>query len=342
MINLNVMSYGAYLHVKDNMFEILVREKGQADKKVLHPASKIKTITLGRGTSLSAEAIRLALEHHVHLVIVASDGQPIGRFWHSKLGSTTLIRKKQLEASLNAVGLLWTKEWVGEKMSRQADFVDSLRKHRPNQDEFLLQKANNIRNLKDSVSILEGENTASVADSLRGLEGTAGRIYFETLSKIIPEPYTFEGRSMRPALDAFNAFLNYAYGMLYSRIESALIIAGIDPYLGFLHRDGYNHLSMVFDFIEPYRVPIDVMVFKLFTGKKVNKSHFEEMVKGITLTKEGKSFLADAFLEVWEIDRLRYKNKNRTREQILQFEAHNFANRLIQKEVEEYDSLDIV
>jgi CRISPR-associated protein Cas1 len=47
---------------------------------------------------------------------------------------------------------------------------------------------------------------------LRGLEGTAGRPYFEPISFVMPKDYAFSGRSMRPAKDAFNAFLNYAYG----------------------------------------------------------------------------------------------------------------------------------
>jgi CRISPR-associated endonuclease Cas1 len=72
---------------------------------------------------------------------------------------------------------------------------------------------------------------------------------------------TFKGRSSRPAEDPFNAFLNYAYGVLYSRVEKALIIAGVDPFVGFMHRDDYNMKSMVFDFIEPYRIYAEETVF---------------------------------------------------------------------------------
>ena len=42
--------------------------------------------------------------------------------------------------------------------------------------------------------------------------------------------------------------------MLYSLVERACIVAGLDPFVGFLHTDNYNKKSLVFDLIEPFRV----------------------------------------------------------------------------------------
>jgi len=55
--------------------------------------------------------------------------------------------------------------------------------------------------------------------TLMGLEGSAGRAYFACLGQLVPEAYRFEGRSRHPARDAFNAMLNYSYGVLYSLVE---------------------------------------------------------------------------------------------------------------------------
>jgi CRISPR-associated protein Cas1 len=177
---------------------------------------------------------------------------------------------------------------------------------------------------------LEATKVAEIADTLRGLEGTAGRLYFETLSFVMPPEYKFNGRSMRLAQDAFNAFLNYAYGIMYSKIEKTLIVAGIDPYVGFLHRDDYNQLSMVYDFIEPYRTYADEVVFRLFSGKKVNKSHTDTLANGLTLNAEGKALLVTAFNKFMDDDPIRYRNRNLTRSHTIQLDAHNFANALIE------------
>jgi hypothetical protein len=60
----------------------------------------------------------------------------------------------------------------------------------------------------------------------------------------------FESRSRQPAADAFNAMLNYSCGILYSLVEKACILAGLEPFVGFLHTDNYNKKSLVYDLIE--------------------------------------------------------------------------------------------
>ncbi len=140
-----------------------------------------------------------------------------------------------------------------------------------------------------------------------------------------------QAEAFRPAKDPFNAFLNYAYGVLYSRVEKVLIIAGLDPYVGFMHRDDYNTKSMVFDFIEPYRIYADEVVFKLFSAKKVNDSHTDTITNGMSLNAEGKNLLMQSLMKFMDEDKIRYKGRNQTRMNAMQMDAHQFANRLIQK-----------
>ena len=51
-------------------------------------------------------------------------------------------------------------------------------------------------------------------------------------------------------MDVANALLNYGYGLLYGKVESGLIKAGIDPYICVLHRDEYNRPVLVYNIIE--------------------------------------------------------------------------------------------
>jgi len=284
-------TYGTYLHVKDDMFEIKIPVKDELPKKQLIAAHKITSIVMSTSGALSTDAVMLALKNNIDIIFTKADGHPIGRIWHSKLGSTTKIRKRQLEASLGKEAVTFTKAWITEKMTNQLEFIKDLKKHRPQMADFLNDKITRIENMIVSVARLDTEKIEAVADTIRGLEGTAGRLYFETINYVLPEQYQFNGRSMRPAKDSFNAFLNYGFGVLYSRVEKSLMLAGLDPYVGFLHRDDYNQKSMVFDFIEPYRIQVETTVFRLFSAKKVNKAHTDEITNGITLNKEGKELL---------------------------------------------------
>lgn len=325
-----INTYGTYLHVKDEMFEIKIREDKTKPVKVNHIAAhKITSFIISKGAALSTDAIALALKHNIDIVIVENNGHPMGRFWHSKLGSTTKIRKKQLEASLSKEGLKWVKLWLCQKLENQADFLQDLKKHRKKLYEELDKAIESILDFRHKIQDKEAENTNEIAETLRGWEGSAGRQYFDTLSKCMPENFAFKGRSFRPAQDEFNAMLNYAYGILYSRTERALMLAGLDPYVGIMHRDDYNMKSLVFDYIEPYRIHAERFTFRLFTGKKINKSYFDSFKGGVSLNEEGKAFFVGPFLDYIDSDKIKYKGRLQTRMNAMQLEAHRFANSML-------------
>lgn len=327
-----INTYGTYLHVKDEMFEIRTRESKEEKFKTNHIAAhKITSFVVSKGAAITTDAIALALKHNIDIVVVENDGHPMGRFWHSKLGSTTKIRKQQLEASLNKDGLAWVKNWISEKLENQAEYLMDLAKHREALRGELQEKAKKISEYKVRVQELDGNQVQDVADMLRAMEGNAGRVYFDGLSTAIPKEFRFEGRSFRPAKDAFNAMLNYAYGILYSRVERSLMLAGLDPYVGFMHRDDYNMKSLVFDFIEPYRIHAERCVFGMFSTKKVNKTYFNDITGGISLNQEGKPVLVEHFVKYLDQDQIRYMGRNQSRANAMQMDAHKFANTLIGK-----------
>jgi len=100
-------------------------------------------------------------------------------------------------------------------------------------------------------------------------------------------------------------------------------------------------LSFVFDFIEPYRIYAIEIVFRLFSGKKVNKLHTDEIINGLSLNKEGKELLIEAYNNFMETETIRYKGRNQTRNNAIQADAHVYANSLIKKESKKEDMSDI-
>jgi CRISPR-associated protein Cas1 len=331
-MDLYIHTRGTYVHVKDEMFEVRVPTGDRASPyEPRHfAAKKVRAIHLPKSAALSTDAVFLALQFHIDILFVDYDGRPQGRVWHSRLGSTTRIRKAQLEASTSAAGLWWVRQWVGEKLERQINWLKRMRKSREPLHEAFDACTGRMEALRADILALEGY-AADVGDTLRGKEGVSGRLYFQMLSAAIPKKHRFEGRSMRPAQDTFNAFLNYGYGMLYGRVEKALMVAGLDPYVGFLHRDDYNQTSMVFDFIEPYRPWVDEAVFKLFSGKAVRDDHSEAITGGVALGPEGKPLVVEAMNTAFDQERIRYRGRNLTRGHALQLDAHQFANHLIGK-----------
>lgn len=329
-MQLVINTYGTYVHVKDDIFEISLTNEGEKEKH--HFASqKVTSILMSKGSAISIDAVILAMKNNIDIIVFERDGMPVGRFWHSKPGSTSKIRKQQLEASMNESGVYWIKIWLTNKLNNQIEFLKRLKNHRPATANLIQDKIDGIISLKAKMNELKGDKVDLIDDTLRGLEGTAGRIYFQLLSSLLAKRYQFAGRSFRPAQDSFNAFLNYAYGVLYSRVEKVLVIAGLDPYVGFMHRNDYNMKSMVFDFIESYRTYADEVVFKLFSAKKVNDSCADSITNGISLNTEGKNLLMQSLMPFLDEDKIRYNGRNQTRMNAMQMDAHQFANQLIKK-----------
>lgn len=321
-MQLVINSYGSYLRKKDKCF--LVKNE---DKVFEVSAKKVDSIMITTGAYLSTDAIKFAMENNIDIIFLDEYGGPYGRVWHSKLGSTTLIRRRQLEMTGNEKGLSLAKEWILTKFDNQIGFLTDLKNSRPKAREKLAVYIGRLEELKSKVQNLEG-TIEKKRDSIMGWEGTAGRTYFEALSFAMPDRFKFNGRSRNPAKDEFNCLLNYGYGVLYSMVEKTCIIAGLDPYVGFVHTDNYNKKSLVFDLIEMFRILVEKTVIYLFSQRKVKKEHFDEVKNGLTLNQEGKAVLMGALNNTFEKS-IRYKGRNIKNRNIIQFECHSIANKLI-------------
>ena len=86
---------------------------------------------------------------------------------------------------------------------------------------------------------------------LMGIEGEAAKQYFSALSQVLPEESYLGWRTRQPPQDLFNALLGYGYGVLFTELEKAVILSGLDPYMGFLHADRACKPSMVLDTFLP-------------------------------------------------------------------------------------------
>ena len=238
------------------------------------PVAGIKSIQISRGAQITSDAVMLAIEHEIEVLFMDKSGMPIGRIWSPRYGSVSTIRKGQLNFTFSNDALQWIKEIIRRKIENQQALLLMMRT-----DNVAInrKREKNIARLEDyrtKITSLNGEIVSDVAAQLRGWEGVASKIYFETLNDLIPEEYRFEMRTQHPAMDVVNAFLNYGYGVLYGKIEGALITAGIDPYIGILHRDDYNRPVLVYDVIELYRIWVDYVVYSLVVQQVVTDEYY--------------------------------------------------------------------
>jgi CRISP-associated protein Cas1 len=127
-------------------------------------------------------------------------------------------------------------------------------------------------------------------DTLRGIEGDAAKNYFNVFDHLITSQktdFSFTGRNRRPPLDEVNCLLSFVYTLLLHDVRSALEAVGLDPQVGFLHRDRPGRPSLALDIMEEFRPFFaDRLVLSLINLGKIQKKGFQKSQTGAVVMKE--------------------------------------------------------
>jgi len=252
--HLIVDQYGAFIGKHSGRLRVTKDKQKLAEAPLLHLEQVLVT---GRGVSLSADAIRACCTAGIPIYFVDSRGRPYAALYAAGLTGTVLTRREQLLAYTDRRGLEVAVAFARGKISNQAGFLRYTAKYRQETDADLYQElrwcADEVRDHLEELRRLQGNTVDDVRGQILSTEGRAAQKYWNALKQIIPEQYNWPGRRGRGARDPVNAGLNYGYGILYGQIERALVLAGLDPYGGFIHTDRPGKPSLVFDLIEQFR-----------------------------------------------------------------------------------------
>ncbi|MCX7846710.1 MAG: type I-C CRISPR-associated endonuclease Cas1c [bacterium] len=115
-------------------------------------------------------------------------------------------------------------------------------------------------------------------DELRGIEGQAAAAYFGVLDHLIltnKDHFFFRARSRRPPLDNLNCMLSFLYTLLMHDLRSALEVVGLDPQVGYLHRDRPGRYGLALDLMEELRpILADRLALSLINLHQVHPDGF--------------------------------------------------------------------
>lgn len=147
---------------------------------------------------------------------------------------------------------------------------------------------------------LERINREIDLDVLRGIEGEMGAAYFEAFDELITAQkadFTFKTRTRRPPLDRVNALLSFCYTLLYHDMRSACEVCGLDPQVGFLHRDRSGRDSLALDIMEELRPFFaDRLVLSLINLRQIDAKSFVVSRSGAVLLNEaGRKIVVAAY-----------------------------------------------
>lgn len=135
---------------------------------------------------------------------------------------------------------------------------------------------------------------------LRGLEGDAAAHAFGVFGHLLaPSGFAFPGRVRRPPTDPVNALLSFLYTLLAHDCAAALVAAGLDPQIGFLHQDRPGRASLALDLMEELRPLLaDRLALALLNRRQLTPRDFvTEAAGAVTLTEDARKEVLAAWQE---------------------------------------------
>lgn len=279
---LYVMTQGAYL--KKDGETVTVKIDGEIKLRV--PIITISSIVCFGNIVISPPLMGFCTKNGVAISFLSMYGRFVAKVQGPTSGNVLLRREQYRMSDDPARSAVIARACVAAKISNCRNVImKAARDHKEGVDAEAAEKT--AAKLKLNIDAVMEEKDL---DRIRGIEGESAKWYFEFFNNIITAQkadFQFTGRNRRPPLDRVNALLSFVYTMLYHDMRSALETCGLDPAVGFLHRDRPGRMSLALDLMEEFRPYIaDRLVLSLINLKKVKGNDFTISGTGSVLMKE--------------------------------------------------------
>ncbi len=182
-------------------------------------------------------------------------------------------------------------------------------------------------------AIIASVAKAETIDIIRGYEGAEAKDVFQFVKNRLAFSFfknSGKGRKKRERKDPWNSLLDFAYSLLFTRINVLLRGRGLNPYLGILHSHKDNYESLVCDLQEPFRCRMDRFAARVVNLGIIKEESFEQDEYG-RFNLRGPSI--GVFLEHFEREMAtRLGRDGGTLKQLLIAQTHTLQQWVLQRE----------
>lgn len=293
---LYVSTEGAWLR-KDGENAVLLLKGAEQGRVPLHMLGGIVCIgNVLLSPSLMGHCARSGLT----ITFLSFNGRFLARV-EGPISGNVLLRRQQYRLADTSGGTEIVRSILSGKIHNQRAVIRrALRDHR---ETMTPDAVTDLERTQERLTrLIEALQRESVIDALRGIEGEAAQCYFGAFPRLVrvdEEAFRFNGRNRRPPRDAVNALLSFLYTLLTHDCRSALECVGLDPAVGFLHRDRPGRPSLALDVAEEFRsVLADRLALSLVNRHQLNEHHFRRLESGgILLTDDARKMVLVAYQE---------------------------------------------
>jgi CRISPR-associated protein Cas1 len=264
-----VTTQGAYL-AKDGE-TVAVRIDGEV--KLRLPIHTLDGIVCFGNVSCSPFLMGFCAERDVAISFLTENGRFLARV-QGPVSGNVLLRREQYRCADDMIfsARISRSFLTGKVANSRLVLQRALRDHSDKIDSEPLDTA--VKRLSTSLTRLQDELDL---DMVRGVEGDAAHVYFEVFDHLVTrnkDAFYFHQRSRRPPLDRVNCLLSFLYTLVMHDVRSSLECVGLDPAVGFLHRDRPGRPGLALDVMEEFRPLADRLALSLINLGQLQEKDF--------------------------------------------------------------------
>lgn len=273
---LYVSSQGSYLRKEGET--IVVEREGQ--KALQLPAHTVGGIVCFGNVLCSPFLLGFCAERGVSVSFLSEHGRFLASV-RGPVSGNVLLRRQQYRMADDAETTkgIAANIVAGKLANSRVVMNRAARDHGARIDAAAIRSASSVLD-----RLMDQLPRAEDPDAVRGLEGMAAAEYFAVFNHLIvdqKDDFKFSDRNRRPPLDPVNALLSFVYTLLAHDVRSALETVGLDPAVGFLHRDRPGRPGLALDLMEEFRSVIaDRIVLSLINRRQVDAKGFSRAQNG--------------------------------------------------------------
>ena len=279
---LYVTTQGSYLSKEGET--VVVKVDGEIRLRI--PIHTISGIVCFGNVACSPFLMGFCAENNVALSFLTEHGRFLARVQGPVSGNVLLRREQYRKADDLAFSAEVAKYILTGKITNcRAVLQRALRDHSDKINEQEMRTA--VLRLNHQLDFFDKDY---LLDFLRGIEGDSAHIYFSVFDDLIvaqKDAFRFDERNRRPPLDNVNCLLSFIYTLLMHDVRSALETVGLDPAVGFLHRDRPGRPGLALDLMEEFRPFIaDRLTLSLINLQQVQDKGFKKMDSGAVVMND--------------------------------------------------------
>jgi CRISP-associated protein Cas1 len=315
-INYYLKSHGVLSRKENTLYFIKKGDNGEIQKTPI-PIEKVFAIFCYGRVTLSSGSIHFLSKYNIPVHFFNKYGYKVGTYYPrpQKVSGRVLLAQVSYHLD-NLKRIALAKSFVKGGLS---NILINMR--------YYKRTYNEVSQLEEKVQkhMNQIENTNTI-NELMGNEANARKEYYKMFDLILPSPFKFETRSMRPPKNMFNALLSFGNSLVYSTVLSEIYTTHLDPTISYLHELYDRRFSLSLDISEVFKPLLsDRVILHLLMKGELGPDGFDSNLNGVLLNdKDGTKFLQHYEMKLMTTIKHRSLGRNVSYRSLIRLECLNY------------------